>query len=112
MLLFGVPAKFAYKPFGVIRPLLNDSRGPQPLETPPRGFYAHRNINYMADTNKEFDQVTAKCRQIFIDKMKDYGPSWRIFRLHGITDRTNCITKAMNKAHLTSRNLKLAKAPN
>ena len=41
----------------------------------------------MADTNKEFDQVTAKCRQIFIDKMKDYGPSWRIFRLHGITDQ-------------------------
>ena len=29
----------------------------------------------MADTNKQFDQVTAKCSQIFIDKMKDYGPS-------------------------------------
>ena len=41
----------------------------------------------MADTNKQFDQVTAKCRQIFIDKMKDYGPSWRIFRLYGITDQ-------------------------
>jgi hypothetical protein len=41
----------------------------------------------MADTNKEFDQITAKCRQIFIDKMQDYGPSWRIFRLHGITDQ-------------------------
>ena len=41
----------------------------------------------MADTNKQFDQVTAKCRRIFIDKMKDYGPSWRIFRLHGITDQ-------------------------
>ena len=41
----------------------------------------------MADTNKEFDQVTAKCRAIFIDKMQDYGPSWRIFRLHGITDQ-------------------------
>ena len=31
--------------------------------------------------------MTAKCRQIFVDKMKDYGPSWRIFRLHGITDQ-------------------------
>lgn len=41
----------------------------------------------MADTNKQFDQVTAKCRAIFIDKMQDYGPSWRIFRLHGITDQ-------------------------
>ena len=41
----------------------------------------------MADTNRQFDEVTAKCRRIFIDKMKDYGPSWRIFRLHGITDQ-------------------------
>ena len=41
----------------------------------------------MPDTVKQFDEVTAKCRQIFIDKMKDYGPSWRIFRLHGITDQ-------------------------
>ena len=41
----------------------------------------------MHDTVKEFDQVTAKCRAIFIDKMNDYGPSWRIFRLHGITDQ-------------------------
>ena len=41
----------------------------------------------MADTNKQFDQVAAKCRQIFVDKMQDYGPSWRIFRLYGITDQ-------------------------
>ena len=41
----------------------------------------------MQDTNKQFDQVSAKCRQIFVDKMQDYGPSWRIFRLHGITDQ-------------------------
>ena len=41
----------------------------------------------MAATNKQFDEVTAKCREVFIDKMQDYGPSWRIFRLHGITDQ-------------------------
>ena len=41
----------------------------------------------MHDTVKEFDQVTAKCRAIFMNKMSDYGPSWRIFRLHGITDQ-------------------------
>ena len=41
----------------------------------------------MSDTNKQFDEVTAKCRQIFLNKMQDYGPSWRIFRLHGITDQ-------------------------
>lgn len=41
----------------------------------------------MHDTVKEFDAVTAKCRAIFIDKMSDYGASWRIFRLQGITDQ-------------------------
>ena len=41
----------------------------------------------MADTNKQFDEVTAKCRTIFVDKMQDYGASWRIFRLQGITDQ-------------------------
>ena len=41
----------------------------------------------MADTNKQFDAVTAKCRDIFVKKMQDYGASWRIFRLYGITDQ-------------------------
>lgn len=41
----------------------------------------------MADTNKQFDEVTSKCRQIFVDKMQDYGASWRIFRLRGISDQ-------------------------
>ena len=39
------------------------------------------------DTEQQFDSVTAKCRQIFEDKMQDYGASWRIFRLFGITDQ-------------------------
>jgi len=41
----------------------------------------------MADTVKQFDAITAQCRKVFVDKMQDYGPSWRIFRLHGITDQ-------------------------
>ena len=41
----------------------------------------------MHDTVKEFDAITAQCRAVFVDKMQDYGPSWRIFRLHGITDQ-------------------------
>ena len=41
----------------------------------------------MVNTERQFDEVTAKCRQIFVDKMSDYGASWRIFRLHGITDQ-------------------------
>lgn len=41
----------------------------------------------MHDTVKEFDAVTVKCRDIFVKKMQDYGASWRIFRLYGITDQ-------------------------
>ena len=41
----------------------------------------------MQDTAKQFDQIITSCRNIFKDKMQDYGPSWRIFRLHGITDQ-------------------------
>ena len=41
----------------------------------------------MADTSKQFDEVTAKCREIFVDKMSDYGASWRIFRQKGISDQ-------------------------
>lgn len=41
----------------------------------------------MANTAEQFDRVTAKCRTIFVDKMSDYGASWRIFRLFGITDQ-------------------------
>ena len=41
----------------------------------------------MVNTAQQFDEITAKCRAIFVDKMSDYGASWRIFRLHGITDQ-------------------------
>ena len=41
----------------------------------------------MADTSKQFDRVVAKCRSLFIDKMKDYGPSWRILRPQSVTDQ-------------------------
>ena len=39
------------------------------------------------NTEKEFHAVLAQCRQLFIDKMKDYGPAWRILRTPSITDQ-------------------------
>lgn len=39
------------------------------------------------DTKKQFHAVLAQCRKMFIDKMKDYGPSWRILRTSSITDQ-------------------------
>ena len=39
------------------------------------------------DTKSQFQAVVAQCRQLFIYKMKDYGPAWRILRTPSITDQ-------------------------
>ena len=39
------------------------------------------------DTNSQFDKALALCRDIFIKKSKDYGPSWRILRPAALTDQ-------------------------
>ena len=39
------------------------------------------------DTNSQFDAAMAVCRKVFVDKLSDYGPSWRIMRPEAITDQ-------------------------
>ena len=41
----------------------------------------------MHDTSKQYDEVISSCRELFINKMKDYGPSWRILRPRSVTDQ-------------------------
>ena len=41
----------------------------------------------MHNTAEEYDIVIAKCKDIFIKKMKDYGTAWRILRASSITDQ-------------------------
>ena len=41
----------------------------------------------MKKTSEEFDNEIKKCRQVFSDKTKDYGTSWRILRLSSLTDQ-------------------------
>src|SRR5689334_3769903 len=41
----------------------------------------------MSDTNAQFDSVIARCKDIFLKKMQDYGTSWRILRISSITDQ-------------------------
>ena len=41
----------------------------------------------MNNTSQEYDAVIAICRQLFINKMKDYGSAWRILRLPSLTDQ-------------------------
>lgn len=41
----------------------------------------------MANTDQQYDHVTAICREIFEKKLKDYGASWRILRQTSVTDQ-------------------------
>ncbi len=59
----------------------------------------------MGNTNEEFDVVTAKCRQIFTLKMKDYGPSWRIMRPQTVNDQLFIKAKRIRELEMTGVNL-------
>ena len=41
----------------------------------------------MKDTSEQYDGVIAVCRELFVNKMKDYGSAWRILRLPSLTDQ-------------------------
>lgn len=41
----------------------------------------------MQNTSKQYDAVISVCRDLFINKMKDYGSAWRILRLPSLTDQ-------------------------
>lgn len=41
----------------------------------------------MQNTSKQYDAVISTCRDLFINKMKDYGSAWRILRLPSLTDQ-------------------------
>lgn len=39
------------------------------------------------DTNRQFKEIVASCREIFSKKLHDYGASWRIMRPSSVTDQ-------------------------
>jgi hypothetical protein len=39
------------------------------------------------NTTEEYNSVIDFCKNLFINKTKDYGTSWRIMRLSSITDQ-------------------------
>jgi hypothetical protein len=41
----------------------------------------------MSNTSQEYDKVIAVCRQLYANKMTDYGSAWRILRLPSLTDQ-------------------------
>ncbi len=38
-------------------------------------------------TDKQYNEVVAACRELFVKKMQDYGTAWRILRPKSITDQ-------------------------
>lgn len=40
-----------------------------------------------SNTKQQFEEVIKICRDLFIKKLQDYGPSWRIMRPESITDQ-------------------------
>lgn len=41
----------------------------------------------MERTRKEYHSIVSRCRNLFENKMKDYGAAWRILRLPSLTDQ-------------------------
>ena len=41
----------------------------------------------MTETSRQFEQAIAACKEVFVNKMKDYGSSWRILRTPSLTDQ-------------------------
>jgi hypothetical protein len=41
----------------------------------------------MTETPRQFEQAIALCKDVFVNKMKDYGSSWRILRTASLTDQ-------------------------
>jgi hypothetical protein len=41
----------------------------------------------MLDTNTQYHQAVASCKEIFIKKTKDYGTAWRVLRTISVVDQ-------------------------
>jgi len=41
----------------------------------------------MTDTSRQFEYAIGLCKDVFINKMNDYGSSWRILRASSLTDQ-------------------------
>ncbi len=41
----------------------------------------------MSTTNEQYDKAVLSCQQIFLNKTKDYGTSWRVYRIISVADQ-------------------------
>ena len=64
-----------------------------------RSIYANNN------TNEEFKQALAQCREIFSKKLYDYKPSWRMLRPSSLTDQLFIKAKRIRTLEMTGETL-------
>lgn len=57
------------------------------------------------NTAEQYDEVIARCRHIYVLKMKDYGPSWRIMRPQTVNDQLFIKAKRVREIETTGVNL-------
>ena len=53
------------------------------------------------DTGLQFRQALDMCRKVFVDKMADYGPSWRVLRPEALTDQILIKAKRIRTLQVT-----------
>ncbi len=41
----------------------------------------------MANTNQQYDEAVKTCKEVFINKTKDYGTAWRVLRTISVVDQ-------------------------
>lgn len=46
-----------------------------------------KSTDHTPDTAKEFKEMIAKCKDVYVKKLRDYGTSWRIMRPSSLTDQ-------------------------
>ena len=59
----------------------------------------------MTDTKQQFEHVITICRDLFIKKLSDYAPSWRIMRPESITDQIYIKAKRIRNIEITGESM-------
>src|SRR5687767_2560470 len=44
-------------------------------------------VSIMDNTNQQYDNAVASCKDIFLKKTRDYGTSWRVLRTISVVDQ-------------------------
>lgn len=66
----------------------------------------------MEKTLEQYDSVLAKCEDVFLNKMKDYGSAWRILRTSSLTDQIFIKASRIRTVQQTGQNLVGEDVPN